>query len=313
MNFPLFNNEVGPSYTPTAIFINDAPKALYSNTIINQFADDIIHIVTSDQTGPHKISNAREKLTHELKSIQVWERKWKIKTNTNKIKIGYFGTTPEKMDIHNNIVINKITLPFESSIRILGYTISTHNRSRLHINNRVPIASNHLSKLHRFKHATSETKLYLYKALILPLLEYPSIPMSVSHVTYISKLQRVQNKALRFIYNYKLSDRVSSEFMHTRAKLDPINVRLSKLARKAFYSMRDSFFPSEEETPDPPYLKLVHYTDYINNNEPIRPPMNSHAKHVNQTIFQPYLGFNINILNIPDEWENWTIPDPKYL
>ena len=45
-------------------------------------------------------------------------------------------------------------------------------------------------------------------------------------------------------------------------KLDPINVRLSKLARKAFYSMRDSFFPSEEETPDPPYLKLVYFTDY---------------------------------------------------
>ena len=79
--------------------------------------------------------------------------------------------------------------------------------------------------------------------------------MSSSPATYISKLQKVQNKALRFIYNYEITDYVPSQFMHLQANIDPLNVRLSKLSRKALFKRREYFFPSEDEPPDPPYLK----------------------------------------------------------
>ena len=327
LNIPTFNKSIGPPFVPTAgvpqgsclgptlfaIFVNDAPNPLYKNTFINLFADDTVHVVTSENSGPHKIQNARHKLKNELKLTLEWERKWKIKTNTNKIKVGFFGTTRQQMDIHNNLVIDNVTIPFDPTIRILGFTLNHRAGHSSHVIQRVCIATNNLKKLYRFKSASPKTKLQLYKSLISPLLEYPSVHMSSSPATYISKLQKVQNKALRFIYNYEITDYVPSQFMHLQANLDPLNVRLSKLSRKALYKMREHFFPSEDEPPDPPYLKFASITDYHNGNNPLQSPQISQAKLVNERIFQSHLDFNINLLNLPQDWDDWVLPEPKYI
>ena len=137
--------------------------------------------------------------------------------------------------------------------------------------------------------------------------------MSSSPATYISKLQKVQNKALRFIYNYEITDYVPSQFMHLQANIDPLNVRLSKLSRKALFKMREYFFPSEDEPPDPPYLKFASITDYYNANNPLQSPQISQAKLVNERIFQSHLDYNINLLNLPQDWDDWVLPEPKYI
>ena len=41
-------------------------------------------------------------------------------------------------------------------------------------------------------------KIHRVKALMLPILDYPPIPMHTMSKTQISKLQKVQNRALRF-------------------------------------------------------------------------------------------------------------------
>ena len=326
LNFPYFNKKTGPSYVPKAgvpqgsclgptlfaIFVNDSPDPLFNNTIINQFADDTIHIVTSDTSGPNKIPNARSKLNKELRLTLQWERDWKIKTNPSKINIGFFGTNQQSIDIYSNISVNGVTIPFSPSIKVLGYIINHRSSSSRHIESRCCMARHNLSRLHRFKSASTDIKLYLYKSLILPLLEYPPIQLYNSPNIHLSKLQKVQNQALRFVYDVKPMDFITNESLHLRAKIDSINVRLSKLSRKSIFNMKDLFFPPEDEPPDLPYIKLSSYSDFYNQEPPIRPLRTSQAKLVNERIFQSYLGHQINILDTSSNWDDWILPAPKY-
>ena len=322
---PYFNSIKGPSYTPLAgvpqgsclgpilfiIFVNDAPNPLYHNTVTAQFADDMVHVVRSDQTGHNRIENAKKKLINELKLTDNWEKKWKIKTNTSKIKIGIFGTSIEYFETYGGIRINKIPIKVNTSIKILGYTIDNNLNSVIHIKSAISIASRQLSKLNKFKHAPPKIKLQLYKALVSPYLDRPSIQLDKAPKTYISKLQLIQNRALRWAYNINLTDRVPTEQIHLAAKIDPINIRLAKLARKIMFKMKDFYFDNEDN-PDITYLKLASLTDFYNNSTPVKPKQPSLAYKINNNIFQHYLGSQINILNLPENWEDYSFPQPSY-
>ena len=94
----------------------------------------------------------------------------------------------------------------------------------------------------RFEKLTSKTKAHLYKALILPMLEYPSIPNCIASPTNTLKMQRIQNKAIKFINRYS-EDQLTIEESHIRYKLDPMNIRLHKRANKCW----DRFCINQEE------------------------------------------------------------------
>ena len=50
--------------------------------------------------------------------------------------------------------------------------------------------------------------------------------------TQIHKLQVIQNKALRFIYNIKYDEYITNETLHNRAKLATVKDRLNYLRNK---------------------------------------------------------------------------------
>ena len=78
-------------------------------------------------------------------------------------------------------------------------------------------------------------------ALIRPLLEYPSFQLNKCGITNTKKLQRIQNKGTRFIGDVRLSDRISSRELHTRLKLNPMNVHVSKLSHKLMYKIHEIY------------------------------------------------------------------------
>ena len=321
---PYFNNIKGPTFTPLAgvpqgsclgpilfiIFVNDVPSPLYNNTIIAQFADDMVHVVRSDQTNINRIENAKRKLKNELKHTDLWEKNWKIKTNADKTKIGIFGTNIEHFESQGGIQINNMPVSIAASIKILGYLIDNNLNSVNHIKSTTSIALRQLMKLNRFSQAPPNIKLHLYKALVLPHLEYPSIQIHNSLKTYKSMIQKIQNKALRWVYNINLNERITTSSIHEKAKIDPINVRLAKLTVKQLYKMREAFF--EDQSPEISYLKTVTLTDYFNQNDPIKPKKESLASKINSHIFQPHLDFQINIKNLPEQREDFPIPLPIY-
>ena len=89
-----------------------------------------------------------------------------------------------------------------------------------------------LHKIKRFISAPPKIKLHLYKALVRPILEYPAPLLVNSAKSSIHKLQLVQNKALRFIYNVKWNDFTTTDSLHKRANILTIQDRLKQLNNK---------------------------------------------------------------------------------
>ena len=80
------------------------------------------------------------------------------------------------------------------------------------------------------RNLSEKNKRKLYLTIVRPQLLYPIIPLNIISKTAHKKLQKVQNKALRFIENTTLNDRIISTTLHARNKLPTINTYLHRRA-----------------------------------------------------------------------------------
>ena len=66
---------------------------------------------------------------------------------------------------------------------------------------------------------------------MLPIMEYPPVPTHALSKSRLAALQRLQNRALKQAYNDTLyPPRFTTEELHRKAKLKPINQRLNQRA-----------------------------------------------------------------------------------
>ncbi|XP_063850376.1 uncharacterized protein LOC135094309 [Scylla paramamosain] len=72
----------------------------------------------------------------------------------------------------------------------------------------------------------------IHGALILPILTYPPVPLHALSKIAISRLQKVQNSALRFALDTRWDDFTTTASLHEAASLPALNVRLHEMAAK---------------------------------------------------------------------------------
>ena len=108
--------------------------------------------------------------------------------------------------------------------KILGLIIDNHHRFHLQVRSKAAIARKALSSLFRFRTASIRTKKHIYNALILPLLTYCPLALSQTAHTNILTLQRLQNRALRWIHDTHWTDYTTNETLHTQTKRPPLNI-----------------------------------------------------------------------------------------
>ena len=319
---PTFNNQAGNVIIPQAgvpqgsslgpilflIYVNDHPSPSFNDTIITQFADDLIHVVSSDGTGKYKTLQAKQKLEKELQVTRSWEIKWKIRTNISKCLINTIGTTPAMLGKFGGITLNQQQIPISGSNKLLGYQITHRKAGSLHTNSVISKAKYSLHRIRRFHSAPPKIKLIFYKTLIRPILEYPTYPLTKISKSNQIKLQILQNNCLRFVKGVKLSARKNITDMHHDLKVDPLNIRLSKLNNKIINKMKDLYFPTNGTiAPDDACYK---YGDFIISTPPLNKKKLTIAQRINKFIIKPNHHPNV-IKDVPSP-ATWEPPDPIY-
>ncbi|CAL4104097.1 unnamed protein product, partial [Meganyctiphanes norvegica] len=147
----------------------------------------------------------------------ILKKRWKIKTNVSKftiINIGFY--------IAPTIVINNTPIPYVTHTKLLGLQLTRHNFYVKQIQQNTIRARTELKKLQRFRALKTKLKVRLYKALILPLLTYPVVPLNISSKTQIKKLQTIQNNAIRWITNEHHPIRCPIALRQEQLKIEPL-------------------------------------------------------------------------------------------
>ena len=137
------------------------------------------------------------------------------------------------------VTIDGNRVNFNNEAKVLGLNIK-RTGCVSHIEKRIHLAKEQLTKIRRFIGLTTKTKLHLYKALIRPLIEYPIIPLAMASEYQLRKIQRVQNRGMRIVAKYDENlENKTIEDIHSILNLEPMNVRLYRRLEKLWQKIEE--------------------------------------------------------------------------
>ena len=172
------------------VYINDIEKICDHSKIL-LFADDTV-LYTSNRDDVVAMKN----MQIDVDNLVAWCRKNKLTVNTDKTKFMGFGN--KKSFKNAKLFIGTSPLKKVPVYKYLGVHLDSKLNYECFMKNQmrtVAFRTYQLTKLKRF--LSSECLLRIYKAYILPILDYGDILYHTANVKYPNKLQRSQNKALK--------------------------------------------------------------------------------------------------------------------
>ena len=214
------------------MFTADLPAPWYNDSLTIQYADDVTQLARA-----RDLDTLTDRIQAELTLTSLWELKWRIVSHPEKSCVTYFHTKfrdrPRQISLYKNIIAeNQIPIPIRPNNKVLGLTFDKELKFKNHITQKVAIAASALSSLDRFRDSSVKTKLHLYKAFILPLLTYCPLALTLSAPSNTIKLQRIQNRAIRFALGTKWYDFRTSLSLHEESRILPINLTLHNRLNK---------------------------------------------------------------------------------
>ena len=140
-------------------------------------------------------------LNDDLVSLGKWLDDNLMKANVSKTKVMLLGTSARTSKINDvNVVMNNCTVEKVKSFKYLGVTINANLKWNDHISNVCRKMCNSLGILRRIKHFVPQSSLVtIYNTMFLPHLDYGIIVWSNCGDSNLSKLQKLQNTAMRII------------------------------------------------------------------------------------------------------------------
>lgn len=132
----------------------------------------------------------------------------------------------QKVTVGINYCIQNSPLQVVHEFKYLGVIISSNLSGNSHISWTAQKASAKLWSLkRRLKHSTPATKLAIYTTVIRPVLENADVVWDPATKLNIDRLEGVQKKALRFIYNeYRIMSSITNLYNRTRRKINRLKL-----------------------------------------------------------------------------------------
>lgn len=182
------------------IYINDLADLINNDVCIRLFADDCVVFKEIRAPNDHVL------LQENLQAIGDWCIRWDMELNTEKSVL--LRITRKKMPSTFSYSINQRDIEEVDKCRYLGVTINNKLTWSTHISATCTSALQKLWFLKRkLKTAPPRVKLLAYNTFVRTKLEYASIVWDPHNKSDVQELERVQRKAVRFIFNkYRMTD-----------------------------------------------------------------------------------------------------------
>ena len=191
---------------------------------VKQFADDLQAYSIYDTDNAQQ---AHLTFNSFIVHIHEWSKANLLNLSLDKVKIMHFGNNnPQiKYSIDNHQIESVDTA------RNLGLIMTRDLKWNTHISNKCSVA---LRKWYNIARTTEITDLealtLLYKSLVRPILEFPSIIFNPITTTLVNLLERVQRRITRHIlFKSKAVENIPYEKRLKLLKLDALEIRRNKL------------------------------------------------------------------------------------
>lgn len=259
-NFPLYLVKMLHSFLKGRSFqvnVNGALSAIHgipcgvpqgsvlSPTLYNIFTADVLMIdgvsyaFFADDTGFFATDNDPKIVTIKLQAAQnrleEFQQKWRIKINPSKTQAIFFTRrrAPKYLP-SSKVKVCGLEVDWSKEAKYLGLALDTGLRYDKHIDQTLKKCKNLTKALYSLVNRRSRlqlhNKLLLYKCVFRAVLTYGSPTWKTCAATHRKKLQRMQNKLLKMIYN--LDPWHPTDDLHQLAELETIDQFIDRLFQK---------------------------------------------------------------------------------
>ena len=176
------------------VFVNDIFSFVTDSSLYNYADDNTLSYVSED------VNNLVNVLEKDSKSLIEWFNLNKMQANPDKFQAMAIG----KKTISENISFNfdSVVIKPDQEIKLLGVDIDYLLNFNTHISNICRKASRQLNVLKRIgKHLCKLGKLTIYHSFIMSNLNYCPLAWHFCSEQNTKKLEKIQERALRFIYD----------------------------------------------------------------------------------------------------------------
>ena len=213
--------------------INDLPDAVTSS--VRLFADDCLLYRTI------KNENDQKALQADLQNLEIWANKWGMRFNAKKCYILSINQKRTKFYQLNNHILQEV-----QNNPYLGLEISNDLKWNIHINNVCKKANATLGFLRRnLRNVPENCRKIAYISLVRSTMEYGATIWNPYLKGDIDKLERIQNRATRFIkkdYHNRSPGTITK--MKQDLELDTLEERRESLRLILMYKVVEGLVPS---------------------------------------------------------------------
>ena len=227
--------------------------------LFNVFMNDIFYLIEScelvnyaDDNTLSAVSNSIEMVISALRNDSEKAIKWFVdnfmKVNPSKFQFMFIKPIICRYETPQFIEINDTKVQCESEVKLLGITIDERLKFDRHVDILCKKAAKQLNVMYRFKNIfNSKEKGVMYNTFILSNFNYCPIIWHFCGKTSTKKIEAIQERALRFMYNDKES---TYDSLLKKCQCNTLHIRrIMTIATEVFKSlnhlnpifMKDSF------------------------------------------------------------------------
>ena len=217
--------------------------------LFNIFINDIFSFITdcdlinyADDNTLSKAGSSVELVVEALRLDTVNAVKWfsfnYMKVNPDKFQVMILKPMFCNTDLPSHVNIGEVSLQVQSDVKLLGITIDNKLKFDVQVNKMCSRASRQLNVMHRFKRIFKEREKYvIFNTFIIANFNYCPIVWNFCGIVQLRKMERIQERALRFVFDDNTSEyaellkKADCELLHLK--------RIKVIACEVFKSVKD--------------------------------------------------------------------------